>query len=434
MRVVELIQKKRDGGELTTAEIEYLIGGYGAGEIPDYQMAAWLMAVCWRGMTFRETTDLTLALARSGEMIDLGDVAARAADKHSTGGVGDKTTLVVAPLVAAAGVPVPKLSGRALGFTGGTLDKLEAIPGFRSDLSPTEFRENLARVGLVIASQSADLAPADGKLYALRDVTATVASVPLIASSVMSKKLAGGAGAIVLDVKAGRGAFVKTPEEARQLAETMVEIGRGAGRRVAAIISDMSQPLGLAIGNALEVREAVETLQGRGPADVSELCRALGAAMLKTAGAVADAAEASRRLDAAWQSGRALAKLAEFVAAQGGDPRFVERPELLPRAPAIASLPAPQEGYVVAVDAEEVGLVVAGLGAGRQRKGDPVDPAVGVVLRAKVGRWVEAGEALLTIHARSEEALATAAERLRRAIALGPEPPEEPRLIHGVVG
>jgi pyrimidine-nucleoside phosphorylase len=434
MRTVDLVRKKRDGRELSADELSFLIRGYTAGDIPDYQVAAWLMAVCWHGMTLRETTDLTLALARSGEMVDLGEFGPTSVDKHSTGGVGDKTTLVVGPLVAAAGVPVPKLSGRALGFTGGTLDKLESIPGFRANLTPGEFRANLARVGLVIASQSADLAPADGKLYALRDVTATVASVPLIASSVMSKKLAAGAGAIVLDVKVGRGAFMKTTAEAWLLAETMVEIGRGADRRVAAIVSDMSQPLGQAVGNALEVREAVETLQGDGPADLVELCRTIAGRMLLATRAAADEVEAYRRVEEVWRSGQALAKLAEFVAAQGGDPRLAEQPGLLPTAPVVGDLLAARSGYVQLVDAEEVGLIVSTLGAGRQRKGDQVDPTVGVVLRAKVGERVATGQPLLTVHARTPEALALASERLGRAVVVGDERPAPPTLIHGVLG
>ena len=318
MHAVDLIRKKRDGGELSRDEIAFLVRGFTAGEIPDYQVSAWLMAVLLRGMSDRETTDLTLAMARSGGTLDLGPLGARCADKHSTGGVGDKTTLVVAPLVAACGVPVAKLSGRGLGFSGGTLDKLESIPGFRAHLSADEFRGVLERVGLVIAGQSADLAPADGRLYALRDVTATVESIPLIASSVMSKKLAAGAGSIVLDVKHGSGAFMKTLADARLLAETMVAIGRLADRRMGAVISSMEQPLGRAVGNGLEVREAIETLRGDGPADLVALCRELAAQMLVAAEAASDRDAALAWVDDALDSGRAFAKLAEFVAAQGG--------------------------------------------------------------------------------------------------------------------
>lgn len=434
MLTVDLIQKKRDGEPLAAAEIDHLVRGCITGEVPDYQLAAWLMAVCWRGMTLQETTDLTLALARSGEMMDLGALRERTADKHSTGGVGDKTTLVVAPLAAAAGVPVAKLSGRGLGFTGGTLDKLESIPGFGCDLSPAEFRARLARHGLVIASQSASLAPADGKLYALRDVTATVQSIPLIASSVMSKKLAGGAAAIVLDVKAGRGAFMKTAVEARDLAETMVQIGRNAGRRVAAVVSDMSQPLGFAVGNALEVREAVETLRGHGPEDLTRLCRELGTRMLVAARAAETPAEAGKLLDRAWLSGAGVAKLVELVESHGGDARFVDDPDRLPSAPVVEDVAAPGGGFVQAIDALEVGLLVGALGAGRARKGDAVDPAVGVVLRAKVGDRVGASQTLASVHARSREAALAARKRLLRAYTLGPEAPTRPELILDVIG
>ena len=433
MRTVELIRKKRDGEELTAAEVEHLVQGYVDGTVPDYQMAAWLMAVCWRGMTLRETADLTAALVHSGKVADLGDLGARAVDKHSTGGVGDKTTLVVAPLVAVTGVPVAKMSGRALGFTGGTLDKLEAIPGFRCGLSLEEFRGKLLRHGLAIAGQSADLAPADGKLYALRDVTGTVDCVPLIASSVMSKKIAAGAGAIVLDVKIGRGAFMKTLDDATSLARTMVEIGRAAGRRVTAVVSDMSQPLGRAVGNALEVREAIQALRCQGPADLTDLCRELAVRMLLAAGAAQTRQEASERVETAWRSGRGLAKLVELVEAQGGDPNVVDRPELLPTAPSVVDVPAAKGGYVRGIDAEQVGLAVAALGAGRRRKGDQVDPAVGVVLHAKVGDRVEAGQPLLTIHARSPDDAAVAAQ-VGGAFEIGAEAPVRPALVHAVLG
>ena len=432
-RVVDLIAKKRAGGALTAGELATFVNGYVRGDVPDYQVAAWLMAVCWRGMTLRETTDLTLLLARSGAMLDLGELGARAVDKHSTGGVGDKTTLAVAPLVAACGVPVAKLSGRGLGFTGGTLDKLESIPGLRVALTAEEFVRQVERIGLAIASQSADLAPADGKLYALRDVTATVESIPLIASSVMSKKLAAGAGSIVLDVKAGRGAFMKRVENATSLAEVMVSIGRGAGRRVSAVISSMEQPLGNAVGNALEVREAVLTLRGEGPADFTMLVRALAERCLLTARAAASPEEATEILDRAWRSGAGLAKLAEMVEAQGGDPIYVEKPYLLPRTDLNVEVLAPRSGYVQAIDAEVVGLTVGELGAGRARKGDPVDPAVGVVLGAKVGDRVEAGEHLLEIHARSQDDVEVAARRLLAAIEIGDEAVRAPLLIHAII-
>ena len=418
-RIVDLIARKRAGGELSADELAALVDGYLRGDVPDYQVAAWLMAVCWRGMTRRETTDFTLLLARSGEMLDLGALGARAVDKHSTGGVGDKTTLAVAPLVAACGVPVAKLSGRGLGFTGGTLDKLESIPGLRVSLSTDELIRQVERIGIAVASQSADLAPADGKLYALRDVTATVESIPLIASSVMSKKLAAGAGSIVLDVKAGRGAFMKRVEDATTLAETMVEIGRGAGRRVSAVISSMEQPLGNAVGNALEVREAVQTLRGEGPADFTALVRTLAERCLLTSRAAARQEEAAEMLDRAWRSGAGLAKLAEMVEAQGGDRGYVESPDLLPRAPIVEVVRAPRVGYVRSIDAEEVGLTAGALGAGRARKGDPVDPAVGIVFGRKVGDRVEAGAALAEVHARRREDVEPAARRLLAAIEIG---------------
>ena len=433
LRVVELIAKKRAGDELAANELASLVDGYVRGNVPDYQMAAWLMAVCWRGMTLRETTDLTLLLARSGEMLDLGELGARAVDKHSTGGVGDKTTLAVAPLVAACGVPVAKLSGRGLGFTGGTLDKLESIPGFRVSLTTEEFVRQVERIGLAIASQSSDLAPADGKLYALRDVTATVESMPLIASSVMSKKLAAGAGSIVLDVKAGRGAFMKRVEDAISLAEVMVSIGRGAGRRVSAVISSMEQPLGNMVGNSLEVYEAVLTLRGEGPADFTMLVRALGERCLLTARAATSPEQAAEMLDRAWLSGDGLAKLAEMVEAQGGDPIYIEKPHLLPRTDLNVEVLAPRSGYLQAIDAEAVGLTAGALGAGRARKGDPVDPAVGMILGHKVGDWVEEGEPLLEIHARSHDDVQMAARRLLAAIEIGDEAVSPPVLIHAII-
>ena len=430
---VDLIRKKRDGGELTRDEIAGLVRGFTDGAIPDYQISAWLMAVCLRGMTDRETTDLTLAMAASGQTLDLGSLGARCADKHSTGGVGDKTTLIVAPLVAACGVPIAKLSGRGLGFSGGTLDKLESIPSFRAYLSGEEFVSILERVGLVVAGQSADLAPADGRLYALRDVTGTIESIPLIASSVMSKKLAAGARSIVLDVKYGRGAFVKTLADARWLAETMVEIGRRAGRRMGAVISSMEQPLGRAVGNALEVREAISTLRGDGPADLVALCRELAAQMLLTAEAATDRDAALARVDEALGSGRGFAKFVEFVGAQGGDVSVVERPERLPRAPIVQDTRADVGGYVQAIDAESVGLIVAALGAGRMKKGDPVDPAVGIVLRRKVGDQMLADETLAEVHARTPADAAAARARLAAAIRIGAEPVEPPALIGAIL-
>jgi pyrimidine-nucleoside phosphorylase len=433
MRVVDIIAKKRQGQAMTAEEITYLIRGYTAGEIPDYQMSAWLMAVVFQGMTKPEIADLTLAMAHSGETLDLSSVGPMVADKHSTGGVGDKTTLVVGPLVASAGLPVGKMSGRGLGFSGGTLDKLEAIPGFKVTLTTQQFTEQLKQVGLVVASQTGDLAPADGKLYALRDVTATVESLPLIAASVMSKKIAAGANVIVLDVKAGRGAFMKTEAEALKLANTMVEIGESVGRKVSAVISDMDQPLGNAVGNALEVREAIETLKRQGPSDFLNLCLTVGAQMLLLAGKAADASEAKGVLLTRLISGDALAKFRQWVVAQGGDPRVVDNPDLLPQAAIVDVLASPESGYVSDIDAEVVGLTSVLLGGGRSKKGDVVDPAVGMVLKAKVGDRVQAGAPLLTIHANDAGSLLEARERLLTAYRFSAAPVVRPKLVRRVI-
>jgi len=415
MRAVDIILKKRQGEELTREEIEYLVLGFTRGDIPDYQMAAWLMAVVWRGMSERETVDLTMTMARSGDMLDLSAIAPLVVDKHSTGGVGDKTTLVVAPLVACLGLPVGKMSGRGLGFSGGTLDKLEAIPGFNVNLTREQFMDVLKRHGLVVAGQSADLAPADGKMYALRDVTATVESLPLIASSVMSKKIAAGTTAIVLDVKTGSGAFMKTEADAVALAKTMVKIGRGVGRKVSAVISDMDQPLGYAVGNALEVAEAIATLQGRGPADFTEHCLVVAAEMLLLAGKCATAEAGRVMLVQAIESGRAMAKFREWVQAQGGEARVVDDITLMPQARLVTELKSPRSGYIAAINAMQIGMATVALGAGRQKKGEAIDHAVGVVLKKKVGDRVEKGEVLLTIHANDERHLAEAQEKLLAA-------------------
>jgi len=433
MRAVDIIAKKRQGDALTSDEINFLIRGYTAGEIPDYQMAAWLMAVVFRGMNKTETADLTMAMAHSGDVLDLSSAGPVVADKHSTGGVGDKTTLVVAPLVASAGLPVGKMSGRGLGFSGGTLDKLESIPGFKVTLSPEQFLEQLKAVGVVVASQTGDLAPADGKLYALRDVTATVESIPLIASSVMSKKIASGANVIVLDVKVGSGAFMKTEEDAVTLANTMVEIGHSVGRKVSAVISSMEQPLGNAVGNALEVREAVDTLKRQGPADFLNLCLTVGAQMLLLAGMCGDAAEGKSILLTKLISGAALAKFREWIDAQGGDQRVVDRPELLPKASIVEPLLATQNGYVAAIDAQALGLAAVALGGGRAKKGDPIDPAVGIVLKAKVGDRVQAGSPLLVIHANDPVRLAEAKELLLPAVRYAGVAPARPKLIHQII-
>ncbi|MEJ5224969.1 MAG: pyrimidine-nucleoside phosphorylase [Anaerolineales bacterium] len=405
MRAVDIIAKKRDKGELTRQEIEFFIQGFTRGDITDYQAAAWAMAVLLNGMTPQETTDLTLAMAHSGAVIDLSDTVDIAVDKHSSGGVGDKVSLVVLPIVAACGLPVGKMSGRGLGFSGGTLDKLESIPGYRVNLTIAEFKRQLKEIGIVLTGQSLDLAPADGKLYALRDVTATVPSIPLIASSIMSKKIAAGANAIVLDVKTGLGAFMQTLDEARALANLMVQIGELAGREVRAFISDMNQPLGHAVGNALEVREAIETLQGSGPTDLLEHCLVLASHMLilgKRAATLEDArrlAEQSIHTGAAWQKFRAL------VQAQGGDVSFVDAPDRLPQARFVQTFPAPRDAHILQIHARQVGEAAVELGAGRAKKTDPIDHAVGIVVHKKVGDFVRKGEPLFTIHANDPQKL-----------------------------
>jgi len=399
MRALDIIARKRDGEVLTSAEIHWFIHAYTAGSAPDYQAAALLMAIYLRGMTVAETIALTTAMVESGVTLSLKDLIPYAVDKHSTGGVGDKTTLALAPTVASLGLPVAKMSGRGLGFSGGTLDKLESIPGFRVGLTPQEFKAQLRDIGLVIASQTADLAPADGKLYALRDATATVGSLPLIASSVMSKKLAGGADAILLDVKVGDGAFVKTVPEAEALARLMVDIGRQRGRKMEALLTDMHQPLGEAVGNALELEEAIETLHGRGPADFRLLVTILAGHMLAM-GEKAPTAEAGRAMaERALDDGSAWAKFRQFVAAQSGDVATVDDPGRLPQARHRHTILAPRAGYLSALRADAIGEAAVLLGAGREKKGDPIDPAVGVTCHAKVGQYLERGQLLFTIHA-----------------------------------
>ncbi len=402
MQTVELIKNKRDGRELSREEIVWLIQSFTRGDIPDYQFSALLMAILWRGMNARETADLTLAMAGSGEQLHVRQSISPAVDKHSTGGVGDKVTLAVAPLVAACGLPVAKMTGRGLGHTGGTVDKLESISNFRAALSREEFWSILRAHQLVLAGQSSDLAPADGKIYALRDVTGTVESIPLIASSIMSKKLAIGASHLLLDVKVGSGAFMKTLSDAEALAHTMVDIGTRAGVHTAAVITAMDQPLGQAVGNALELAEAIAILQGKGPADVITLCHHEAATLLLMTGMAANHEEAEAAIHQAISSGAALEKLAAVVAAQGGDARQVRDPSLLPAAPMRVPLPAPQAGYIAAIDAERIGLATMKLGAGRFKKGDPIDHATGLLLRAKVGDQMQTGQPLLEIHARSE--------------------------------
>jgi len=415
MHATDVISHKRDGGELSREEIEFFVQGYTQGDIPDYQAAAWLMAVYLNGMTDRETTDLTSAMAHSGDVLDLKDVAPLVVDKHSTGGVGDKVSLVVAPLVAACGMPVGKMTGRGLGFSGGTVDKLESIPGYRTDLSQSEFRAQLSEVGIVLTGQSADLAPADRKLYALRDVTATVDSIPLIVSSIMSKKLAAGADAIVLDVKTGNGAFMKTPEDAETLAKAMVRLGSQAERRVVALISDMNQPLGWAVGNALEVREAISTLHESGPADFREHCMVVAAEMLLLGGKASDNNAALTLAMETLASGAAWHKFMEMVEAQGGDVRYIEEPERLPQARLIEPVPAPRSGYLASVNAAEAGMAVVDLGGGREKKGDPIDHSVGLIVHYKVGDLVQKDTPLFTVHANDEAKLAAARERVLAA-------------------
>ena len=433
MRTVDIIIKKRDGGALTAEEIDFLIAGYTNGTIADEQMSAWAMAVLLRGMDDRETGDLTLAMARSGDQLDLHDIAPLTVDKHSTGGIGDKTSLVLGPLVSAAGMPMAKMSGRGLGFSGGTIDKLESITGFQAELSPASFRHGVATVGLVIAAQSADLAPADKRLYGLRDVTGTVESIPLIAASVMSKKLAAGADCIVLDVKVGAGAFMRTRDDARELAKRMVAIGRQAGRRVAAAITTMEQPLGRNIGNALEVREAIAALHGHGPADLVALCVELGAELAVLAAKTPDQETGRALMRRMLESGAAWEQFRRFIANQGGDLGVIDAPERLPAAPVVLAVLAPRSGVIAAINGEALGNAVNGLGGGRMRKEDRIDPAVGLVLAAKVGDRVAAGAPLLHIHAATAADAERAAPQLVAAYVLGDGPVEPPPLIYEVI-
>jgi pyrimidine-nucleoside phosphorylase len=408
MRAVDIIIKKRDKGQLTAQEIEFFVQGFTNGDIPDYQASAFAMAVLLNGMTPFETTDLTLAMAKSGQVLDLSKVVDVAVDKHSSGGVGDKTSISVMPMVAACGLPVGKMSGRGLGFSGGTLDKLESIPGYRVDLTTEEFKKQLKEKGIVLTGQSLDLAPADGKMYALRDVTGTVPSMPLIASSIMCKKIAGGANAIVLDVKVGLGAFMETLEEGRELAELMVDIGRLAGRKTSALLSDMNQPLGAAVGNALEMVEAIETLHGGGPADFREHCLHLAAHVLYLGQRAKDLTEARALAEKSITDGSALKTLRMLVEAQGGDPAYVDDVSKFERAKYVEVVKAPRSGFISQVHARIVGEAAVALGAGRAKKGDPIDHAVGFIIHKKVGDRVEKDEPLFEIHANDETKLAEA--------------------------
>lgn len=434
MRAVDIITKKRDGGSLSKEEITFFIEGFTRGEIPDYQVAAWSMAILLQGMDARETSDLTLALAQSGDQIDLSNVVDVALDKHSTGGVGDKTTLVVGPIVSACGVPVGKMSGRGLGFTGGTLDKMESIPGYDVNLDTKEFKDQLAEIGIVLAGQTADLAPADGKLYALRDVTGTVPSIPLIASSVMSKKIAGGADATVLDVKVGLGAFMRDLEEGKRLACLMVEIGDHANQDVIALLSDMNQPLGMAVGNAIEVNEAVDTLRGDGPGDFREHSLVIASNMLLLSGAYETLEKARRAAESALDEGRAFDKFKQLVVAQGGDVNVIDDPSGLPTAPFQLEVSAASSGCIHRIHAREVGLTAMELGAGRAKKGDPVDHAVGVVALRTVGDEVEAGDVLAVIHAQREDQASEAASRLRDAHVIREDRTERLPLFYETIG
>lgn len=430
MRAVDIIIKKRDKQVLSLAEIEFFIKSFISGEVADYQASAFLMAVLLNGMTPRETTDLTLAMANSGHMLDLSDVVDRAVDKHSSGGVGDKTSLAVLPMVAACGLPVGKMSGRGLGFSGGTLDKLESIPGYRVDLTTEEFKHQLKEKGIVLTGQSLDLAPADGKLYALRDVTGTVQSIPLIASSIMCKKLAAGAQAILLDVKTGLGAFMETLPEARQLANLMVDIGRLAGREVVALLSDMNQPLGCAVGNSLEVVEAIDTLQDHGPEDFLEHCLHVSAHMLVLGRRAKDVAEGRAMAEKSIANGSAFEKFRILVEAQGGDVSYVDNPSKFPRAEYVEVVKSPRNGYLAQIQARSVGEAAVALGAGRARKSDPVDHAVGFVIHHKVGDQVEKGEPLFTIHANSQEKLAEARDAVLSAHVFSEQPVERLPLFY----
>ncbi|MBX3751331.1 MAG: thymidine phosphorylase [Opitutaceae bacterium] len=429
-----IIARKRDGHALTREEIAAFVRGATDGSWADYQLSALLMAVYLRGMTAEETALYTDAMMRSGTVADLGHVPGIKVDKHSTGGVGDKVSIPLAPLVVACGVPVPMISGRGLGHSGGTLDKLESIPGFRTDLSLDTYRRQVAAIGCALIGQTKDLAPSDRKLYALRDVTATVECIPLICGSILSKKLAEGIDALVLDVKFGRGAFMKTPADARQLATALVNVGRAGGKRVRALLTAMHEPLGRTVGNALEVAESIACLRGTGPADLWQVTQALGAQMLLLGGAAADVTEAEAKLQAAVSSGRALAKLREIVAAQGGDVRVVDEPERLPQARIQVPLPAPADGWIADVDAMGVALAALRLGAGRARAEDKVDPAVGVSGLVKMGEKITAGAPLCVIHANDEAALAEAKAMLGRAITVGDVPGVPPALIGELIG
>ena len=434
MRTVDLIQRKRDGKELAPEEIEFLVEGYTNGDIPDYQMSSFLMAVFFSGMSDREVSRLTECMLRSGDTVDLSAIPGIKVDKHSTGGVGDKTSFIVAPLAAAAGVVVPMMSGRALGHTGGTLDKLESIPGFRTSLTAEEFQKQLAELGLCFIGQTEELAPADRKLYALRDVTATVESIPLISSSIMSKKLAEGVDALVRDVKVGSGAFMKKQVDARRLAQTMVGIGRRMDKKVVALITDMNQPLGYAIGNALEIMEASQTLQNAGPADLTKLSLELAARMIHLGKKAATLEEARRIAEQHLVDGSAYRKFKQVVAAQGGNPQTLDKFELLPNATGMREIVSPRAGYVSSINAEDIGVASNMIGAGRDKKEDAIDPAVGIILEVKTGEKVDAGSVLCRLYYTKEDRVEEAAEMVEDAFRISAQKPDERELILEVVG
>lgn len=433
MLMTDLIAKKRDGGTLSTEEIRFMIDGYVRGEIADYQMSAMCMAIYFRGMTDRETLDLTMEMMHSGDVVDLSGIEGIKADKHSTGGVGDKTSLILCPMVAACGLRIAKMSGRGLGHTGGTLDKLESFPGYNISIGEKRFLDNVNRIGIAIMGQTADLVPADKKLYALRDVTGTVPSIPLIVSSIMSKKLASGADVIVLDVKCGSGAFMKTEEQAHELARGLTRIGKLAGKQCAAVITDMDQPLGCAVGNALEVKEAISVLRGETKGDLLELCLTLGSCLLIGAGYAQDDAAARKMLQEAIGSGKALEKLAELVEAQDGEARDVYDTARLPLAPVQLEVPSEEAGYISHIECEKVGLISMHLGGGRAAKEDTIDLSVGLVLHKKVGDKVEKGESLATIHAPTMEKAQEAAESLRACCTFSAEPVQRPTFIKDII-
>lgn len=432
MRIYDVITKKKHGESLTDEEIRELICEYTAGRVPDYQMSSLLMAICLRGMDDRETATLTDAIARSGDMLDLGEFGALAVDKHSTGGVGDKTTMVIAPIAAALGCKVAKMSGRGLGHTGGTIDKLESFPGYNASLTSDEFFDQVRRTGIAVTGQSGNLAPADKKLYALRDVTATVDSIPLITSSVMGKKLASGAGTIVLDVKYGSGSFMKTPEDAERLATKMVEIGKLCGRRVAALITSMDTPLGHAIGNILEVKEAIATLRGEGPEDFTEVCLSLASNIVHLALGI-DIDEARARAEGAIKDGSAYRKFIEWIGAQGGDATLAKNPELFPKAKHVREICAPADGYIVHTDAEKIGLASVALGAGRKTKDSPIDYSAGIILSKKTGDAVSCGDVVARLYANDEGCFAEAESIFNSGVEYGDEKPVCAHLIHGII-